>query len=988
MWRTVCFLFLLAEATAPALSAQTTVNFDTNPSGGTVASGIDVSSLYAPEGVTFSVLPCPWTTYCFSGVGTTPVAAAAPCVGCPSSSFAASPPNVIGISAPSAGAPNPAISEQYGILKAAFSTPQTSVSIQVYSVCINLDGCLDNSNAPYLKAFSSVGTLLATSTTSSEVPAQYTLTVNATGIAYVEFSATFDPGTQTQQAGYFDNLMFSGEPPQPAITPYTQNITGAPLATALGPDGAVWFTEWQSGKIGRISMDGTVSEYTATSHPTGIATGPDGKIWYTDYQNDMVTAVDPVSSAVTCQKQVNGEPWGITAGPDGAVWFAELGASKIGRIDVDCQTYVESPLLQPGPKTAAQPYNITLGPDGNIWFTEQAGIASLTPSANPQQMVITQYGQDPQDPVLVFSGGAAPGPLGITAGPDGNIWFTEFNNDYIGNINPTTGKITQNAIPSGLLAVGIAPGPDGNLWFCASSTGQIGSISTSGGPPHLYSGSIAAGQYLTIGADGALWFAGSGSAMGRVEPVTAMPVVEAYPLTGTDPIPLSLTLGSDASMRYTWLAGIGRVTPTGAVSSIPPFPGNTPSSAVRANDGALWYTSETSTGVGQIIRLAPDGTSQPFTLPATSNNGPFRIVSGPDGALWFADIPPLNGSTGRVGRIDLKGNIVEYTLPAEASYVDSIASGPDGNLWFSVETPLGWVIGRIAIDGSLDQYGPLLVNGLPVVPISLTAGPDGNMWFLEYTPSGENPFGVWVQSISTSGAFGAPISVPGVTSTVQGMAVGPDGALWFSTGAGDGIGRLDLSTRQIAVYPASSNTALGLVDIARGPDGALWFADTAGTVASGNAMGRVGRISTPDAGNSQVTKVVTSYLSSQVTVDNVVCATPCTFNWNVGSRHTISASPSPGPLYQFYDWSDGGAQTHTITADWGPMIYVANFFNLKACDVTGNPTISVADAQLAIDQALGISIPTLDMNHDTTVNATDIEMIVNALIGNGCLGAP
>src|SRR5437868_6008033 len=56
------------------------------------------------------------------------------------------------------------------------------------------------------------------------------------------------------------------------------------------------------------------------------------------------------------------------------------------------------------------------------------------------------------------------GPWGITAGPDGNMWFTEL----IGKIGVVTtgGAFTQYTIPtSGSAPRGITVGPDGNLWF-------------------------------------------------------------------------------------------------------------------------------------------------------------------------------------------------------------------------------------------------------------------------------------------------------------------------------------------------------------------------------------------------------------------------------------------------------------------------------------------------------------------------------------------
>ena len=56
-------------------------------------------------------------------------------------------------------------------------------------------------------------------------------------------------------------------------------------------------------------------------------------------------------------------------------------------------------------------------------------------------------------------------PYGITAGSDGNLWFTEENGNKIGRIT-TTGSITEYPLPTfGSAPEGIAAGPDGNLWF-------------------------------------------------------------------------------------------------------------------------------------------------------------------------------------------------------------------------------------------------------------------------------------------------------------------------------------------------------------------------------------------------------------------------------------------------------------------------------------------------------------------------------------------
>ena len=83
------------------------------------------------------------------------------------------------------------------------------------------------------------------------------------------------------------------------------------------------------------------------------------------------------------------------------------------------------------------PRGITAGPDGNLWFTEPG--ANKIGMINPTTDAITEF------PIPT----ANSGPAGITAGPDGNLWFTEDTPSKIGMINPTTHAITEFATPTG-----------------------------------------------------------------------------------------------------------------------------------------------------------------------------------------------------------------------------------------------------------------------------------------------------------------------------------------------------------------------------------------------------------------------------------------------------------------------------------------------------------------------------------------------------------
>src|SRR5262249_35336943 len=72
-----------------------------------------------------------------------------------------------------------------------------------------------------------------------------------------------------------------------------------PGGIVAGPDGALWFVETAANKIGRISTDGVVTEYSvptagAIDRDQGfIAIGPDGALWFNE---DLVNKVGRITT--------------------------------------------------------------------------------------------------------------------------------------------------------------------------------------------------------------------------------------------------------------------------------------------------------------------------------------------------------------------------------------------------------------------------------------------------------------------------------------------------------------------------------------------------------------------------------------------------------------------------------------------------------------------------------------------------------------------
>ena len=277
-----------------------------------------------------------------------------------------------------------------------------------------------------------------------------------------------------------------------------------PFDIALGPDGALWFTEYFASKIGRCTVGGAVTnEYAlpAGSTPSCITAGPDGNLWFTEFGRNRIGRI--TTSGVINEfplPTAGGFPWDITVGPDGNLWFTEIVGSRIGR----CTT---SGVITEFPVTGGNgPRGITAGPDGNLWFVEQNSnaVSRMTTSG-----ALTRY------PIPT----AASSPWGITVGPDGNLWFTESAGNRIGRCT-TSGVINEFPLPNAASEpIGILAGPDGALWFAQRQGNRIGRCSTSG---IITEDNVptAASQpmELAVAPDGSVWFGETAAGkLGRAE---------------------------------------------------------------------------------------------------------------------------------------------------------------------------------------------------------------------------------------------------------------------------------------------------------------------------------------------------------------------------------------------------------------------------------------------------------------------------------------
>jgi streptogramin lyase len=288
------------------------------------------------------------------------------------------------------------------------------------------------------------------------------------------------------------------------------------------------------------------------------------------------------------------------------------------------QTFTEYPVPTPN----SQLIGITNGPDGNIWFSEQLGkkIGRITP-----QGVIAEF---PIPGTLVS-------PTVMAAGPDGNVWFADFLS--VGRVMPS-GSIARFNIPSkSLPGHGITAGPDGNVWFTLFATDhqRIGRVTPTGSITEfpVFGGTIQL-TGLASGPDGNIWFTDPLS--NQIGQMTTSGAVTLFPMPAEVTGPFEIAAGPDGNLWFTSAFHIGRITTTGVVTLFPDPGGDFPRGIVAGPDGNMWYTESVGNNIG---RITMEGVMTEFPIP-TITSGPLDIAAGADGAIWF-----IERSDNKIGRI-------------------------------------------------------------------------------------------------------------------------------------------------------------------------------------------------------------------------------------------------------------------------------------------------------------------------------------------------
>jgi virginiamycin B lyase len=162
-------------------------------------------------------------------------------------------------------------------------------------------------------------------------------------------------------------------------------------------------------------------------HPHDVAPAPDGAVWYTGQGAGVLGRLDPKTGKVERIALGKGSaPHGVIVGPDVAPWVTDAGLNAIVRVDPVSKEVKIWPL--PGSRANANLNTSAFDGKGRIWFTGQAGIYGRLDPASGE--------------MTVWDAPKGVGPYGITATPDGEIYYVSLAGSFLGKIDIDSGVTT------------------------------------------------------------------------------------------------------------------------------------------------------------------------------------------------------------------------------------------------------------------------------------------------------------------------------------------------------------------------------------------------------------------------------------------------------------------------------------------------------------------------------------------------------------------
>jgi virginiamycin B lyase len=205
----------------------------------------------------------------------------------------------------------------------------------------------------------------------------------------------------------------------------------------------------------------TLQEYDvpAGSHPHDVAAADDGTVWYTAQGSGELGRLDPATGEVTeIPLGPGSRPHGVIIGPDGAPWITDGGLNAIVRVDPTSSEVRVFPL--PPDQPDANLNTAVFDPDGTLWFTGQGGVYGRIATGG--------------DEVEAFDAPEGPGPYGITATMNGDVYYASLAGSYLGRVAHDTTEASVIEPPTPAQGTRrVWADSDDRIWSSQWDAGQV-----------------------------------------------------------------------------------------------------------------------------------------------------------------------------------------------------------------------------------------------------------------------------------------------------------------------------------------------------------------------------------------------------------------------------------------------------------------------------------------------------------------------------------
>jgi virginiamycin B lyase len=208
------------------------------------------------------------------------------------------------------------------------------------------------------------------------------------------------------------------------LDPQTGQVTEYPMpdprardphSLAIDGEGTIFFTTQNSNLVGMLEPATgkvTLKEVpTARALPYGIFVKPDGAAYFCEFGSNKIGRINPKSLEIKEYMLPEGaRPRRLTNNPDRFIYYSDFARGFVGRLDPNAGKVEE--WASPG-GTGSQPYGIASTGDGTVWYSESGVKPNTVVAFNPKSKSFQSW--------QIPSGGGVV--RNMVATPDGKLYL-------------------------------------------------------------------------------------------------------------------------------------------------------------------------------------------------------------------------------------------------------------------------------------------------------------------------------------------------------------------------------------------------------------------------------------------------------------------------------------------------------------------------------------------------------------------------------------